>query len=147
MPCGCENLLPWFPDGFLQQDCNGDLHGMEDDDDLDAAHAAIQPHPPVDDRISMQLSLAAPGLLHITHNTANDLMGCVDSTVVDRLIVLCRFLSNPFTRGRVAATCFDCRLGRPYKSKIERYSNFKHVFERSNRSNIFCDRCSACSCH
>ena len=91
-PISIREALPWYPQSLLEVLVPAALHDIQEHDDAWAPPAAADAPPVlVDDKVSMTATLAIPGLLHILHNAADDLLSCmplIESAVGD-LVVVC----------------------------------------------------------
>ena len=67
--------------------------------------------PPREVCISLSQSLAAPGMLHIIHNAAADMLSVapVLDGVIDKLSSVAALLADPYSSSRLVYTCFTSR--------------------------------------
>ena len=104
-PVGSTEVFPWMETG--------------DDDARDAEQG---PGLPGGMRLSLQRTIAAPGLLHILHNAASDLLvSCpLLNEAVDGLAVATGLLSAEFTQSRIIEACFSGPVTSHYKWDIKK---------------------------
>ena len=91
--------------------------GLEQADDF-----AVPDHEEI--TVGLSHTLAAPGLLHIIHNAASDVLASspLDSCI-DGLTAVSKMLSDPGSCGRLMATCFSSPVGMQLREGIEKYSH------------------------
>ena len=90
LPMSIRTLFPWFHEFQLQQDGREDCY--DDDEGFNCMPDLLQDSA-LDTEVSLQESIACPGLLHIVHNAANDLLDVMKTIgfAVDQLVKLAAF--------------------------------------------------------
>lgn len=78
--------------------------------------------------VSLQETLACPGVLHILHNASEalqDVMVTMADTV-DKLTQVCKLLSHPFTKPRVMESCFSEGVSRCFRGDLKKFKAKVH---------------------
>jgi len=115
-PVPIKHLFPWFRDqkahaerapDIVLGEGGGDDFNMVAGSDSDCEDAGSSLH------VSLASSLASPGLLHVIHNAAHDILSVSPllSEAVDKLALVSEMLSDKGRRARLLETCFSNPVG------------------------------------
>ena len=121
-PVPLQELFPWvsMPESTVE------FH-MQESADLDALQSLLENshvYQSEDRRVSLSGSLAVPGILHIIHNAANDVLKVTKllDKQVDALAETCRWLSDNQSCSRLLERCFSSRVGQELQVQLKKFS-------------------------
>ena len=121
------SVFPW-----LTWRSDDDASGVPEDPEGFAV-----PGSPVPEEVTLSLeeTIPAPGLLHIIHNTSNDLLNVMQTAEdpVKQLSEVCKFLTNQHTSECVAVACFSAGPSRRFRQLI---TKFRGKVYRSRWGNV-----------
>ena len=120
-PVPIDTLFPWW---YSQSVVAGAEPQVNVDDD-EFALAPVEASVP---SVSLQETIACPGLLHIIHNASEALqefMVTMEDTVT-KLTQVCKLLSHPFTKPRAMETCFSDGVSRCFQADIKKFKAKVH---------------------
>ncbi|CAK9029029.1 Uncharacterized protein (Fragment) [Durusdinium trenchii] len=115
LPMPVRAVFPW-----IQGSGQSDLLHIEPADDFQILAVA-------EDRcetVSFSSSLAFPGLLHVIHNAASEVLTVTEilDGEVDRLAKVCSLLSDKQTCDKLLETCFSSPVGQQLRYKLASFS-------------------------
>ena len=112
-----SSVLPWMP---VPEDEAGD-HDWAPAADLAGQHYAAV--------IDFTQAVGVPGMLHIVHNSTNDLSKAVQhfDEIISQMTALSRLLRKRDSKARLLETCFSDHVGRFLQDEIRRFSAKLHT--------------------